>query len=248
MQIIESAPAGLNGICYGILAGLQTLWKDAETRSRLHFHEHFLEPPTGLAWQAGCHCRQPPNHTTSAVTHEAATQVTPVLIPLPSPVPALRVSWAWLFSHIVHCRIKSHMWMIEPVLMATPSVYKGGFTVWGTVKDSPFLFGKKQERTRVWMPTNVLLHNPLFCLREFHGSPVVRIQHFDCRDPGLIPGQGTKIPQAMWHGQNKQIKICSHGNVSLPILPWQNCRTRAESVFIVYSSLGGCKWDIKSVK
>ena len=49
MQIIKSAPAGLNGICYGILAGLQTLWKDAEARSRLHFHEHFLEPPHGIS-------------------------------------------------------------------------------------------------------------------------------------------------------------------------------------------------------
>lgn len=148
MQIIESAPAGLNGICYGILAGLQTLWKDAETRSRLHFHEHFLEPPHGTSLTSGLPlppvsephhlCRDPWScHTCNSCPHTSA-----------SPVPALRVSWAWVFSHIVHCQIKSHVWVTEPVLMATPSVHKGGFTGWGTVKDSPFLFGEKTAKNK----------------------------------------------------------------------------------------------------
>ena len=41
--------------------------------------------------------------------------------------------------------------------------------------------------------------------REFPGSPMVRTQGFHCHGPGSIPGQGTKIPQAMWHDQ--EIKI-----------------------------------------
>ena len=42
--------------------------------------------------------------------------------------------------------------------------------------------------------------------REFLGSPVVRTWHFPCL--GSIPGQGTKIPQAMSQCQktNKQKK------------------------------------------
>ena len=31
------------------------------------------------------------------------------------------------------------------------------------------------------------------------GSPVVRTWHFQCRGPGSIPGQGTKIPQTTWY-------------------------------------------------
>ena len=38
--------------------------------------------------------------------------------------------------------------------------------------------------------------------REFPGGPVVRTLRFHC--PGLMPGQGTKIPQAVQHGQKKK--------------------------------------------
>ena len=38
--------------------------------------------------------------------------------------------------------------------------------------------------------------------QEFPGSPVVRTQHFHCRGPVSIPGQGSKIPQVGQHGQN----------------------------------------------
>ena len=40
---------------------------------------------------------------------------------------------------------------------------------------------------------------------EFPGGPVVRTPCFDCGGMGSIPGQGTKIPHATWHGQ-KQTK------------------------------------------
>ena len=30
------------------------------------------------------------------------------------------------------------------------------------------------------------------------GSPVISTRHFHCQVSGLIPGQGTKIPQALW--------------------------------------------------
>ena len=43
-----------------------------------------------------------------------------------------------------------------------------------------------------------------FTCGEFPGSPVVRTQRVHCWGPGSIPGQGTKIPQAAWHGQKKK--------------------------------------------
>ena len=38
---------------------------------------------------------------------------------------------------------------------------------------------------------------------EFPRGPVVRTQHFHSMAVGSIPGLGTKIPQAVWHGQKK---------------------------------------------
>ena len=37
--------------------------------------------------------------------------------------------------------------------------------------------------------------------REFPGGLVVGTWHFHYHGQGLIPGQGTKIPQTMWYGQ-----------------------------------------------
>ena len=54
------------------------------------------------------------------------------------------------------------------------------------------------------------LNTTIFCRswkilwsREFPGSPVVRTWSFHCQGLGSVPGQGTKILQAMWHGKNK---------------------------------------------
>ena len=48
--------------------------------------------------------------------------------------------------------------------------------------------------------------------REFPGGPVVRTPCFHCGGVGSIPGQGTKIPQAVQCGQktktNKQKTQC----------------------------------------
>ena len=41
---------------------------------------------------------------------------------------------------------------------------------------------------------------------EFPGGPVVRAPRVHRRDPGSIPGQGTKIPQAAWRGEKKRRK------------------------------------------
>ena len=41
--------------------------------------------------------------------------------------------------------------------------------------------------------------------REFPNSPEVRTWHFHCRGSGLIPGQGTKIPQALPCDQEKKV-------------------------------------------
>ena len=38
-------------------------------------------------------------------------------------------------------------------------------------------------------------------LEEFPGGPVVKTQAFTDKGLGLVPGQGTKVPQAAWHGQ-----------------------------------------------
>ena len=43
-------------------------------------------------------------------------------------------------------------------------------------------------------------------LFEFPGGLMVRILSFHCCDLGSVPGQGTKIPQAMQHGQKRKIK------------------------------------------
>ena len=40
--------------------------------------------------------------------------------------------------------------------------------------------------------------------RDFPSSPVVRTRCFHCRGLGLIPGQGTKVPQALWRSQEKK--------------------------------------------
>ena len=40
--------------------------------------------------------------------------------------------------------------------------------------------------------------------RDFPGRPVVRTLRFHCL--GSIPGRGTKIPQAMWHGNKNANK------------------------------------------
>ena len=37
---------------------------------------------------------------------------------------------------------------------------------------------------------------------EVPGSPVVETWQFDSQDLGLIPDQGTKIRQAVWHAKN----------------------------------------------
>ena len=42
---------------------------------------------------------------------------------------------------------------------------------------------------------------------EFPGGPVVRTWGFHHGGLGSIPGQGTKIPQAKWHGQKKKTEI-----------------------------------------
>ena len=43
-------------------------------------------------------------------------------------------------------------------------------------------------------------------MEEFPGDPVARTQHFYCNDPGSIPGQRTKIPQATQCGKKKKKK------------------------------------------
>ena len=41
--------------------------------------------------------------------------------------------------------------------------------------------------------------------RKFFGGTVVRTQRFHCQGPGSITGWGTKIPQAAWCDQKKDV-------------------------------------------
>ena len=41
-------------------------------------------------------------------------------------------------------------------------------------------------------------------MREFPGGPLVKTWCFHCSGPGSILGWGTKISQAMWHGQKEK--------------------------------------------
>ena len=60
-----------------------------------------------------------------------------------------------------------------------------------------FLFYTLYKKQMYYLITNILNN-----IREFLGGPVARKLYFSM---GSIPGQGTKIPQAMKHSQNKQI-------------------------------------------
>ena len=41
-------------------------------------------------------------------------------------------------------------------------------------------------------------------LGDFLGGPVVKTPCFHCKCCGFDPGQGNKIPHAMWHGKKKK--------------------------------------------
>ena len=51
--------------------------------------------------------------------------------------------------------------------------------------------------------------------REFPGGPVVRTWNFHCRGLGSIPAWGTKIPQAMGYGLNKEINKKTKGDANI---------------------------------
>ena len=38
---------------------------------------------------------------------------------------------------------------------------------------------------------------------DFPGGPVVKTPSFHCRGTGSFADQGSKLPQATWHSQNK---------------------------------------------
>lgn len=39
---------------------------------------------------------------------------------------------------------------------------------------------------------------------DFPGGAIVKTLHFYLRGMGSIPGKGTKIPHAAWHGQKNK--------------------------------------------
>ena len=59
---------------------------------------------------------------------------------------------------------------------------------------------------KIWSFCKLVTHRShLNCLYgEFPGSPAVRTQCSHCWGPGSIPGQGTRIPWAMKHGQREK--------------------------------------------
>ena len=48
---------------------------------------------------------------------------------------------------------------------------------------------------------------------------MVRILGSHCRGPGAVPGRGTEIPQAAWHGQKKKKEREREINITKIILP-----------------------------
>ena len=58
---------------------------------------------------------------------------------------------------------------------------------------------------------------------EFPGCPVVRTQCFHCPGQGSIPFRGTKMPQAMQHGQKKK-KDYRECNRHMPKIIFQNTK------------------------
>ena len=49
-------------------------------------------------------------------------------------------------------------------------------------------------------------------MRDFPGGTVVKTPHSHCRGS---PGQGTKIPHAVWHGQKKIKKKKNEGIIKI---------------------------------
>ena len=67
----------------------------------------------------------------------------------------------------------------------------------------PLLAGEFFTTSTTWEAQSTLEHYYNRKCWEFPGSPVVRTQHFHCRGPGSILGQGIKILQAT-HGMAKK--------------------------------------------
>ena len=57
------------------------------------------------------------------------------------------------------------------------------------------------EQVEVNKCINELKKKKESCLWGVPGVPVVRTQRSHSQNPGSVPGQGTKIPQAIWPGQ-----------------------------------------------
>ena len=55
-------------------------------------------------------------------------------------------------------------------------------------------------------------------VRDFPGGPVVKTSPSKARGMGLIPGQGTKIPHALWL-ENQNIRQYSIANLQSTIVP-----------------------------
>ena len=50
------------------------------------------------------------------------------------------------------------------------------------------------------------LHFLRLPFRDFHGGPVSGLHAASAGGTGSVPGQGTKIPHATWHGQKIKTK------------------------------------------
>ena len=67
------------------------------------------------------------------------------------------------------------------------------------------LFPCQEERCKpMARDLDVILIVGLGAIWDFPGGPVIKTPHFQVVDVDLIPGQGTKILHAAWHGQKKK--------------------------------------------
>ena len=85
------------------------------------------------------------------------------------------------------------LWVFFKSTLSTPEWQESD---WRFLKDHLKHEEHKIERGQSWLPIQQNMTG------HFPGGPVVTTLHFHCRGHGLIPGQGTKIPQL----QNKQTK------------------------------------------
>ena len=65
---------------------------------------------------------------------------------------------------------------------------------------------------------------------------MVKIPSFHCRDVDFIPGLGTKVPHAMWHGHKKGNQQCRYNYIEVKLVIVKMLGVRREELCFVLVS------------